>query len=336
MAKYELFSLRPDERVYAEAFMAEHPEFDLRVHDEALSDESLSAIEDGCQAVIVSQIKPLSDAVLDRLVEAGVKVLATRSAGYDMYPLQKLKERGIRLTNVPSYSPESIAEFAFMGALAFIRKLPLILQKTEAHDFRWQESIRAQRFCERTVGIVGCGTIGRELAKLFHQLGCEVFAYDAFYQDENLVKEGVLTYTSLDELIQKADVISLHIPATPENHHLINRERIAQMKKGTILINTARGAVLDTDAVIEALDSGHLAGALLDVYEFEAPYVTVDWTGRALEDARLQKLIDHPQVIYTPHIAYYTGEAVKALFETSVRAAEQIVTTGSAKEEIKL
>ncbi len=336
MAKYELFSLRPDERVFAEKFIQENPSFGLRVHEETLGEDTIHFIEDGCEAVILSQIKPLSDKVLDRLVEAGVKVLATRSAGYDMYPLDKLKQRGIRLTNVPSYSPESIAEFAFMGALHFIRKMNVINKKVREHDFRWQKEIRAERFGERKIGIVGCGTIGKQLAKLFKAVGCEILAYDAFYQDENLVKEGLLKYVSLEELVTEADVISLHIPATKENHHLFNKDTFAKMKDGTILLNTARGAVVDTDALLEALDSGKLAGALVDVYEDEAPYVTVDWSGRELKDSRLQKLIDHPDVIYTPHIAYYTGEAVKALFETSVYAAQAIVEKGEAKEEVKL
>lgn len=336
MAKYELFSLRPDERVFAEKFIENNPDFSLRVHDEALGEDVLNFIEDGCEAVILSQIKPLTDKVLDRLVEAGVKVLATRSAGYDMYPLAKLKERGIRLTNVPSYSPESIAEFAFMGALYFIRRMNLINEKVEEYDFRWQRVIRAERFCERKVGIVGCGTIGKQLARLFKAVGCEVLAYDAFYQDEDLVKEGLLKYVDLEDLIKEADVISLHIPSTPENYHLFNKETFAKMKDGTILLNTARGAVVDTDALIEAVDSGKLAGALVDVYEDEAPYVTVDWRNRELEDKRLEQLINHRDIIYTPHIAYYTGEAVRALFETSVYAAKSIVEKGDAREEIKL
>ncbi len=337
MSKYEFYSLRDDELTQIQEIIKAQPELEVSLHQEPLTLETLELMGDDCEAVIVCENHKIEDGLFTRLAERGVKVLSTRSAGFDLYMGEEFKASGLRLTNVARYSPESIAEYCMTGALYFMRKLPTVLTRTRAHNFSWQEELLTKRFAEFTVGIIGAGRIGVAFARLMKGLGCTIIAHDPYYENPDLVDEGLLTYTSLDELCAKAEVISIHAPASDRDFHLISKQQFDLMQPGTIVINAARGILLDTDALLEAIEAGTVYGAWLDVYEGEHAYVPQDCSEQVvLADERLQKLIDHEQVVYSPHIAFYTTEAVKALVNGGLTGAREILETGESSFEVKL
>lgn len=325
-----LFSLREDELAAEQEFRTEHPEIDLQTTREDLSKANMHLVTKGCEAVVVQQITSIEPEVYEHLHQQGVKVFATRSAGYDMYNTSLLKQYGIRLVNVPSYSPESIAQYAFSSALYFVRNLHLIHRSVQERDFRWHSPLLARRIENLTVGIIGTGYIGQQTAKLFQAVGAKVIAYDF------KPTQSWLEYVSFEELLTCADIISLHIPATEETYHLLGSQEFSKMKTGAILVNTARGSIVDTKAMLEALDEKHIAGAALDVYEYETRYVNKDFRGEILEDALFKQLIERDDVLYSPHIAFYTHAAVKTLLTQAVLGAIDLVSTGSSEHEIRL
>lgn len=332
MEKYILFSLREDELEAKQQFEKEHPEISLQCYKENLSKENMNLITNEHVAVICSQVQPIPDEVYEHIAKQGVKVFSTRSAGFDMYNTALLKKHGIRITNVPSYSPESISEYAFGAALYFNRKLPLILDKVSEGDFRWQKPIMTKRIQDRVIGIVGTGHIGRVTASFFKKMGCKVLGYDLFPQKE--LTKDILEYVDLDTLLKESDIISLHMPATKDNHHLFNDETFNKMKDGSILINTARGSIVDAKALIKALDNHKLSGAVIDTYEFEMDYVPKDNRNKEIKDEVLKTMIARNDILWTPHIAFYTDAAVKALFETALLSAYDIVTKNESKNEV--
>lgn len=335
MARIELFSLRPDERAAYERFLEDWPELDLACHEGDLTEGRLQELGPDLRAVVCCQVRPLSAELINGLAELGCRVLATRSAGYDMYPLELLKKAGIRLVNTPAYSPESIAEFSCMAGLYLLRQMPLIQERVGRGDFRWEPEIMSRRLRDYSVGIAGTGRIGRETARCFARLGCRILAYD-LYPDEALEQEGLLRYVSWEELLGQSDLLSLHMPATEENTHILNARSLALMPRGAALVNAARGSLVDTEALLAALDSGALSGAALDTYEAEQPYVAKSWEGRAIESAEFRRLLAHPRLLYTPHIAFYTDEAVEAMFRQPILAAQEILETGKTASEVQL
>lgn len=334
MSKFLVFSLRDDEVKAEELFKKEHPEIEYVVLRDMLTKENMHLVTEECDGVIVQQIQAMEEEVYEHLAKMGIKVFATRSAGVDMYRTDLLKKYNIRLTNVPSYSPESISEYAFTSAMYFARNMHKIQKNVAERDFRWQPSIISTRIQDKVVGIVGTGFIGRETARFFKSVGAKVLGYDLY--PNPALTESLLEYVDLETLVKECDIISLHMPATKDNHHLFDADMFAKMKKGAILVNTARGAIIDTEALLESLKAGHLGGAALDTYEFEAPYVPKDNRNKVIEDKVLAELLSRYDVLYSPHVAFYTESAVKALFDGAILAANDIVTKGEAKFEVKL
>lgn len=319
--KYCLFSLGEAERPALDSFRESRPDIDLETHREALSANN-KEVAKGAAAVIVSQVQPIPDEVWHYLKENGLKVVATRSAGYDMYNTALLKELGIPFCNVPSYSPEAIAEYVIAAGMYLSRNLHIIRRRAAEYDFRWNPEIISTEIRKKTVGIMGTGRIGRIAGRNFAALGAKVIACDLY---ENEEAKAYLSYTDKETLFAESDIISIHMPATEDNYHMINEESLKTFKRGAILINAARGSIVDTKALLKALDEGVIAGAALDTYEHEAPFVAKDKREDPPQDEILAELLKRENVIYTPHIAYYTHTAVKALFDTALQGAEQLL-----------
>jgi D-lactate dehydrogenase len=179
-----------------------------------------------------------------------------------------------------------------------------------------------------TIGILGTGRIGRVTAEIFKGFGAKIIGFDVFKSPE---AENILDYVEdFDQFLAQSDLISIHMPLTKENHHLFNDDTFAKMKPGSILINAARGGILDTEALIKALDSGQLSACALDTYENEMPYVTKDWSDKEIEDKILLELINREDVLYTPHIAFYTETSVENLVFGALDACLSVLTTGTA------
>ncbi len=260
-------------------------------------------------------------AELDRF--PNLKLIATRSTGFDHIDMGEAKRRGITVSSVPSYGVNTVAEFAFALILALSRRVCEADRQVEAGSFS-QAGFTGFDLAGKTLGIVGCGNIGVHAVKIANGFGMKSIVYDVRRRDE-LAREQGFAYVDLPELLGKADIITLHVPYNPHTHHLINKENISQIKKGAYLINTARGAVVETAALMEALRSGILAGAGLDVLEDESD--TANEAGLLEEEKPSEEklkivltneyLINHPRVIVTPHIAFDTTEAIERILDTT-------------------
>jgi D-lactate dehydrogenase len=260
-------------------------------------------------------------AVLERL--PALRFVATRSTGYDRVDAETCRQRGVVVSNVPTYGENTVAEHAFGLILNLSRKIHQAYLRTRACDFSL-ESLEGFDLRGKTLGVVGAGRIGLHVIRIGRGFGMEVLAYDV--RPQPLLAEVLgFRYTPLEDLLRVADVVSLHVPLRPETHHLMNRERFALMKRGALLVNTARGAVVDTEALLWALDEGIVGGAGLDVVEGEELMAEeeVVFRGPAAEAQLRQLLCGHlllerPNVIVTPHMAWYSREARQRLLATTV------------------
>lgn len=326
MKKILMMGARKDEATIAEKW-AKKNHVKLTISNDILNDETYHLIK-GHDGLSLQQTMGIPKNMYKQLKESGIHQIAQRSAGVDMYDLNEAKEQGLSITNVPAYSPNAVAEFAVSSILNCLRHAEPIRQRVASHDFSWNENILSKEVRSLTIGILGTGRIGQVTAQLLKGFGANVIGYD-LYPSENA--KQYLTYVdSFDDFLQQSDVISIHMPLTDTNHHLFNREVFSKMNKGTILINAARGAIVDTKALLEALDDGTIACCALDTYENEMPYVTKDWSDKEITDDILLELINRESIYYTPHIAFYTETAVENLVEGALSACLSIMETGTA------
>lgn len=260
---------------------------------------------------------------LERLRRQGVGHVALRCAGFNHVDLRAASELGVRVTNVPAYSPHSVAEHTVTLMLALNRKIHRAYTRVREGNFSLQ-GLLGFDMKGRTVGIVGTGKIGAIVATILQGFGCRVLACDQ-HPSRVLESRGV-EYTDLDRLLAASDIVSLHCPLTPETHHLIGDGAFARMKDGVMLINTSRGALVDTPAVIRALKSGTIGALGLDVYEEEGDLFFEDLSGEVLQDDTFARLLTFPNVIITGHQAFFTRDALENIARTTldnVRAIER-------------
>lgn len=257
--------------------------------------------------------KPL----LDQL--PALKLLCTRSVGFDHIDLDACKERGILVCNVPDYGSHVIAEHVFALLLSTLRHIPEGAKRVEGGVFDYH-GLRGIALRNKTIGIVGTGKIGRKVAQIAHGFGMRILASDHCRTLELVDLLGV-QYVPLDELLAGSDVITLHMPATDETNHVINAAAFAKMKDGVILVNTARGSLIDSQALMDALQSGKVGYALLDVLEHEQNF------------EENKKLVAHPHVIATPHVAFYADDSMRSMYLDTFQTMEQW-TTGHAPEHL--
>ncbi|WP_367121443.1 D-lactate dehydrogenase [Staphylococcus capitis] len=297
---------------------------------ELLSKDTVDQLKD-YDGVTTMQFGKLEDEVYPKLEAYGIKQTAQRTAGFDMYDLDLAKKHGIVISNIPSYSPETIAEYSVSIALQLVRRFPAIERRVQDHNFTWAAPIMSRPVKNMTVAIIGTGRIGAATAKIYAGFGAKVVGYDA-YPNHSL---DFLEYKdSVEEAIKDADIISLHVPANKESFHLFDKEMFAKVKKGAILVNAARGAVINTPDLIDAVNDGTLYGAAIDTYENEADYFTFDWTNKTIEDQTLLELIRHEKILVTPHIAFFSDEAVQNLVEGGLNAALSVIQTGTCETRL--
>ncbi|XJS10398.1 D-2-hydroxyacid dehydrogenase [Aerococcaceae bacterium WGS1372] len=305
---------------------------EVKMVKEELSLNSVHQAE-GYDAITNGQVSNVDSRVYPILKGYGIKAIGQRSAGFEMYDINEARQYDITITNVPSYSPESIAEFTIFAILRQLRNIALIDQRVEEQNFSWEPVIRSRPLNKLTVAVIGVGRIGSRVASILKNgFGAKVLAYDI---EERAEFRDIVDYQEdLLSAVKDADIITLHMPATTDNYRQFNKELFSKLKKGVILINAARGRIVDTEDLIEALNSGHVQSAALDVYEYEGPYMPKNWESRTIEDPIFQKLLDHPRIYYTPHIAYYTDEAVKNLVEGGLNSALEVVKNGHAINQV--
>lgn len=287
----------------------------------------------GYDGVSTYQYKKVDLSVYETLKSYGIRNIAQRMAGYDPYDLDLATQNGIIITNVPDYSPESIAEYTVAQALNGIRNLYQIHERVAKHNFSETLDMRGRRLGRLTVAIIGTGRIGRSVAQMFHYgFGSTILGYDVYQNEE---AKAYLTYVdTIDEIVSKADIISLHLPAMDETFHIFNKEMLSKCKKNAVLVNAGRGVLIDTEALLDALDEGHLGFAALDTYEGEFDYVKHDYSNKKIKDETLVRLLNNDKVSYTPHIAYYTDESVENMVHRALQSTLEIIDHNDSKYRV--
>ncbi len=274
---------------------------DVSCTKQALSLENV-ALAKGADYVSVLT-SPVTAPLLEALKDMGVKMIGTRTVGYDHIDCVHAKKIGIKVSN-SAYSPDAVAEFTVMLMLMALRNMKRVIQRFEINDFTLK-GLRGENLSERRVGVIGMGSIGQRVIELLRGFGCEICAYDPSHEDEPGVK-----FLSLEELFRTCDIITLHAPLKDNTRHIINRDSLALMPEGSVIINTARGALIDTAALIDALRSGKLAACGLDVIEDEAELYYYNRKSDIINNEALSILRDMPNVVLTHHLAFYTGRSV--------------------------
>lgn len=273
--------------------------------------EATASLARGFQAVCVFVNDAVDRACLEMLAAAGVGQVALRCAGFNNVDLTAAKDLGIRVTRVPAYSPHAVAEHTLALFLTLNRKIHRAYQRVREHNFSLGGLVGFDLH-GKTVGILGAGQIGRITAKLFQAFGCRVLVYD-LKPDHAWLGENKMVQASLEEVLRESDVVSLHLPLTPDTHHLIDEKALAQMKPGSFLLNTGRGKLVDTTALIAALKRKELGGVALDVYEEEEGVFFEDRSNDILDDDGLTRLLTFPNVLVTSHQGFLTHEALSEI-----------------------
>lgn len=266
----------------------------------------------GCQGVTV-----ITTAITEEIIrvwkDVGVKHISTRTIGYDHVDVEAAKRHGITVSNV-TYSTGSVADYTVMLILMALRKMKMIMRRADAMDYSLPGSLGRQ-IGGLTVGVVGTGRIGQHVIRNLSGFGCRILASDPF---ENESVKQYASYVDRETLFRQSDVITFHVPALPDTHHIVNRETITLMKDGVVLVNTARGSVIDTPALLDALESGRIGAAALDVIENELGIFYGDYKYEVIGHREMSILKDLPNVLMLPHMAFYTENAVSDMVEHSI------------------
>ncbi len=308
--------------------IAEEKEVDFLTTSQPLNIRTVRFAE-GCDAITDSGLNEnYTEALFKKLQDMGIKYISLRTTGYDGIDLNLFREYGIKLANVPSYSPSAIAEFAVTLSMMLLRRMQEFIVRGKAGNFV-RTGMMGREMNQMTVGVIGTGAIGIAAAKLFKSFGAQVIAYDAYPRDG---VSNILEYKkSAADVFKEADLISLHVPLLPDTKGMVNAEAIAEMKDGVLIVNTARGGVVNDSALLEALTSGKVAGAAIDVYDFDFNH---DYSGKAVKDSKLQRYLGLPNVIITPHTAYNTDTAVENMVRISTENLLDFMLTGKSKNDV--
>lgn len=289
--------------------------FDISFFDTRLQ-PTTTPLAQGHQVACLFVHDIVNEAIADALYQGGIRLLALRSTGYNHVDLEATKNR-FPVVRVSRYSPYAVAEFTIGLLLSLNRKIHLAYLRTKSNNF---SLVNLQGFDmhQKVAGVIGTGQIGSIVAKLLKGFGMEVLAHDVSPSDE-LVKEQVVRYVPLSELFEKSDIITLHCPLLPSSKYLINKDSIAQMKKGALLVNTSRGGLVQTSDLIYALKEGIVGGAALDVYEEEESFFYQDFSDSFIHDDVLARLLSFSNVIVSSHQAFFTKEAMQQIASTTLQ-----------------
>jgi D-lactate dehydrogenase len=328
--KIAVFSAKSYDREFLEA--ANDGRHELAYFDVRLGQNS-AALAQGHEAVCAFVNDRLDRATLAALASQGVRLIALRSAGFNHVDLPAARELGLTVARVPAYSPQAVAEHTAALILCLNRKIHKAYARVREGNFAL-EGLLGFDLSGRTVGLIGTGKIGLAAARIMHGFGCHVLAYDP-YPDPELEAIGG-RYAPVGEVLERADILSLHCPLTPETHHLIDRKAIGRMKAGVMLINTSRGAVVDARSLIAGLKSGKIGAVGLDVYEEEADLFFEDLSDKTIQDDVFARLLTFPNVVITGHQGFFTHEAMTAIAETTIGNVSAFEDTGRALHEVSV
>ena len=323
--KFAFFDAKPYDIPYFEKYGGEQG-VDFRFFDTKLSEDT-AGLAQGCDGVCVFVNDTVNSAVIDKLAEYGIRLIALRCAGFNNVDT-KYAYGKVHIVHVPAYSPYAVAEHAMAMLLTSVRRIHKAYNRTKDFNFSLT-GLTGFDLHEKTVGVVGTGNIGRVFVDICRGFGIKVIAYDKYPSEES-----VIDYVSLDEIFEKSDIISFHCPLTKETHHIVDDEAIEKMKKGVVLINTSRGALIDAEALLEGIKSRKIGAACLDVYEEESDIFFEDYSGHIVDDDTLARLITMPNVLVTSHQAFLTEEALGNIAETTVHNIIEFFRDGKCGNEL--
>jgi D-specific alpha-keto acid dehydrogenase len=263
----------------------------------------------GNRCISIGHKHRITSSILLGLRQAGVRYISTRSVGYNHVDTEYAKRVGISVENV-AYSPDSVADYTLMLMLMAVRQAKSTVSRAQAHDYRLND-VHGRELRDMTVGVIGTGRIGAAVVDRLRGFGCRVLANDR-------CPKTSAEYVPLDELVQQSDIVTLHTPLNADTHHLLNRQRIEQMRHGAFIINTGRGPLLDTEALLAALESRQLGGAALDVVEGEEGVFYSDHRRRPIDSQLILRLQQLPNLLITPHSAFYTDHALRDIVENTL------------------
>jgi len=306
---------------------------ELIFHETPLN-PATAALAAGCAAVCIFVNDAATADTLKILAAGGTQLIALRCTGYNNVDLKAAAELGIKVVRVTVYSPYSVAEHAVALLQCLNRKIHRAYNRTRDNNFTL-DGLMGVDLHDRTVGIIGTGKIGQIFAKIMGQgFGCKLLGYD-LYPNPKFESELGGKYVTLPELFSQSDVISLHCPLTPENHYLINEAAIAQMKPGVMIINTSRGGLVETEAVIAGLRSKQIGALGLDVYEQESDLFFEDFSSEIMQDDQIDRLLSFPNMIMTGHQAFFTQEAIGTISKTTLASITEFAQGQPLSNEIK-
>jgi D-lactate dehydrogenase len=321
--KTVVFSTKPYDRRYFDQFNTDN-KVDITYLEPRLTAETVS-LANGHQAVCVFTNDDVSADIIEQLAGYGVKLIALRCAGFNNVDLAAAEQHGLTVVRVPAYSPYAVAEHTVALMLGLNRHLHKAYNRVREGNFAL-EGLMGFDLHGKTIGLIGTGKIGAITAGLLNGFGCQLLAVDKYENADFLAltnETGRARYVELDELLASSDVISLHCPLTPETHHIIDATAIAKMKLGAMVINTSRGALVDTQAVIEGLKSGKVGSLGLDVYEEESDLFFENLSDQVIQDDVFSRLLTFPNVLITGHQAFFTHEAMSKIAETTLTNIQQ-------------
>jgi len=290
-----------------------------------------AVLADGAGTVCVFVNDRVDDGVLKTLKSLGVGLVALRCAGFNNVDLAAAKKYGIKIARVPAYSPEAVSEHAVALILSLDRNIHRAYARVREGNFAL-EGLLGFNLHGRTVGVVGTGRIGTCVARIMRGFGCKLLAYDI--QPNAACSELGVAYVPMSELLATSDIVTLHCPLTPQTRHLIDAEAIGRLKHGAMLINTSRGAIVDTQAVIDGIKSGAVGHLGLDVYEEEAALFYDDKSDQVISDDLFERLLTFPNVLVTGHQGFFTADALKAIADTTLANIDAFASTGNAVHEV--
>lgn len=323
--KFAFFDTKPFDKPSFELYGKQN-DIKFKYYDTKLNEDT-AELAKGCDGVCVFVNDDVNAKVIDRLYELGVKLIALRCSGYNNVDVKHAYGK-IHIVRVPAYSPYAVAEHAMAMLLTSIRRIHKAYIRTK--DFNFSLSgLTGFDLHGKTIGVVGTGKIGRIFIDICKGFGMNVIAYDKFP-----AKDSGINYVPLDELYERSDIISFHCPLTEETHHIVDKSSLGKFKKGVILINTSRGALIDAEALLEGIKMRKIGGACLDVYEEEADIFFEDFSGHIVEDDTLARLISMPNVLVTSHQAFLTEEALDNIAETTVKNINEFFANGACTNEL--
>ncbi|MBQ5602016.1 MAG: 2-hydroxyacid dehydrogenase [Clostridia bacterium] len=327
--KIAFFDTKPYDKASFEKFGKENG-INFKYFETKLNEDTVD-LANGYDGVCVFVNDTVNAAVIDRLCEMGVKVIALRCAGFNNVDI-KYAFGKIHVLRVPAYSPYAVAEHTMALLLTSIRRIHKAYIRTRDFNFSLA-GMTGFDLHGKTVGVLGTGRIGRAFIDICRGFGMKVLAYDKF-PASGLEDGDNVRYVELDELFSKSDIISLHCPLTEETYHVINAESLEKCKRGVVILNTSRGALVDAEALLTGIKSRKVGAACLDVYEEESDFFFEDFSGHILEDDILARLISMPNVIVTSHQAFLTEEALSNIAETTVQNLISFFETNQCPNEL--